>query len=152
MNYRFLALLLLVGAAAYAGHSALNEPAVAAGHSAAAKAQGADRTGTRATVETGVSKVTHTIGRGGSMMAGPAVLGMTRRTEQMLANHQSAVQKAPPLRRARAERAGAQITAMNKAAIRHLDAGEPIRAFRTAMEARGLIDVVKQNTLEEAIR
>jgi hypothetical protein len=152
MNYRFLALLLLVGAAAHAGHSALNEPAAASGRSAAANAPGAQRSGTLATVETVVSRVTHTIGRGGATVAAPAVFGMTRRTEQMLANHQPAVQKAPPQRRARAEKAGAQITALNKAAIRHLEAGEPIRATRTAMEARGLIDVVKQNTLEEAIR
>jgi hypothetical protein len=152
MNLRFLMLLLLVGAAAITAHHTLSEPAAASPPAGVAgrNARDAANTAKASPIATSGARVKGTLGRGGAMLMGPGILGMTRRTEQVLDGLQPAVKKAPMQQRQRADRAAKQIRKLDAEAKEHLEAGRPMAAFQSAMRARGLIDAVRQQVIEES--
>lgn len=148
MNFRFLALLLLVGAAAFAAHGAMSDS-----HAAApAPTRGPQPAASLSPVASGAGRVTHAIGNTGAKIVAPGVAGMVRRTDEMLEGLKPAVLRAPAQRRLRADKAAARIGKLHKEAGEHLEQGRPIAAFKAAMEARSLIDAVRQQVIEESIR
>ncbi|CAN5658271.1 hypothetical protein BH23GEM9_BH23GEM9_23700 [soil metagenome] len=157
MSFKSLTIVVVVAAAAVAAHKAMAtppEPApVAAPKQGVALAHRVTAAPASALpVASGFARAHQVFGNIGVRLIGPGVEGMIVRTETILDELKPSIQKAPVGRRLRAETVAKQIRALDKLANEHIEEGRPLAGFRAAMQARGLIDAVRHQVIEESIR
>lgn len=140
-----LILIVLLGSAGMAAHQAVAPPAEGPSETTVSVADVVP-------LEPLQAGVRHKVGSAGSRLTGSSIVGMTVRTEEMLQELEPSIGKTWGLRRQRAEDVSERIRALNTGVRTSLEEGRPIEAFRAAMEARALIDAVRHQVAEEAMR
>jgi hypothetical protein len=103
-------------------------------------------------VSTAASRTRHAVGMGVSRMIRPGVKGMTVRTASMVTDLQPAIRRAPTHRATRARTIARQIAATDSMALHSLSEGQPVAAVRLALKSRSLVDAVRHQVAEEAMR
>lgn len=90
------------------------------------------------------SRMSYGLGRVGSRMVGKAVTGMVTGTEQSLVDMHAGIKKAKGGDGIRAKDFAKKVTVMDSAATAELTEGRPIRAIKSAMEAKSMLNAVRQ--------
>ena len=89
-------------------------------------------------------RMSYGVGLVGSRMVGKAVKGMVTGTEQSLADMKSGIKKARGGDGVRAKDIAKKVTVMDSAATADLTRGRPIKAIQSAMEAKSMLNAVRQ--------
>lgn len=84
------------------------------------------------------------VGRIGSKVIGSTVNGMVGQTEQSLKDMHQAIKKARGGDAIRAQQFAKKVVVMDSAALLDLQYGHPIRAVQGAMEAKSLLNAVRE--------
>src|SRR5688500_7758938 len=137
-----LVYLMILGGALWASFSALTPPQAQADTATASVV--ALSPAARAT-----ARLADRLGHLGSRIASPLVRSIAHDTERLLDEVSPLIPKAHPREARRARDLSRQIVATDSAAFVLLDEGQPMRALRLAISARGLIPAVRQNVAEE---
>ena len=85
------------------------------------------------------------VGNVGVHLMGGTVRGMVNETQQSLSDMHTAIKNAKGPDGMRAQQYSKKIVQMDSAAISELEIGKPIQAARIAMEAKSLLNSVRQN-------
>jgi hypothetical protein len=85
------------------------------------------------------------VGAFGSKLLRPTVVGMVTDTHQALADMKTAIKNSKGPDGMRAQKYARRIIEMDSVAMYELEYGHPIRAARGAMEAKSLLNSVRQN-------
>jgi hypothetical protein len=156
-----IALIAVVGAAFWALHqsgspeaataASLHDSSGIAGHPAAAA--GVEIAGTTtAAISGGAGHVRNAVGHTAARIIGPGVAGMTGSHAEAVSALDPALRRASGPRRARATDIRTRIAAADSLALASISEGRPFDAMRHAMRGRGLVDAMRQQLAEEAIR
>jgi hypothetical protein len=103
-------------------------------------------------VSTAASRTRHAVGTVVSRVIRPGVKGMTVRTASMVGDLQPAIRRAPSNRATKARAISKQIAVTDSMALHSLRDVRPIVAVRLALKSRSLVDAVRHQVAEEAMR
>ena len=130
--------LVFIGILAYSGYALTRHTPPAPANASEAEVAAATHAGIGARFNYGIGNV-------GVHLMGGTVRGMVNETQQSLNDMHTAIRNAKGPDGMRAQQYSKKIVQMDSVALSELSYGKPIKAAKTAMEAKSLLNSVRQN-------